>query len=60
MTPVCGPARCSVFVILAPRAAIAGVAAGAFGFAGWAGWAVVVVLTAIGEPTEASELGLAT
>jgi hypothetical protein len=49
----------------APRPSIAGVAAGAFGLAGWAdrvvvAVVVVVVFTAIGEPTEASELVLAT
>jgi hypothetical protein len=60
MTPVCGPARFSVFVMLAPRASIAGVAGGGFGFGGGAGGAAVVVVTAIGEPTAASELGLAT
>ena len=63
IAPVCGPARFRVFVIAAPRPSIAGVAGGAFGLAGWAGCVVVVVVvvfTAIGEPTEASELGLAT
>jgi hypothetical protein len=50
-----------VFVIAAPRPSIAGVAGGVFRLAGRAGCVVVVVVfTAIGEPTEASELGLAT